>query len=218
MNAAVERYVPLVEFLGAALGSNTEIALHDFTDLEHSIVAIANGHVSNRKIGAPATDFALKIVNDYAPERGDIVSGYTSHSTDNRPLRSASYIIRDGGRTVGMLCINVDLSKFEQLERLSRDLLASYTPAVATREDHANATERLTPSTDDLVQATVTAHASELGKPIERLTQDERIEIVRKLNDNGVYLLKGAVAQTAQAMGISEPSVYRYLQKVRRAS
>ena len=90
MNVAVERYVPLVEFLGAALGSNTEIALHDFTDLEHSIVAIANGHVSNREIGAPATDFALKIVNDYAPERGDIVSGYTSHSTDNRPLRSAS--------------------------------------------------------------------------------------------------------------------------------
>lgn len=215
MDPAVERFVPIVDFLGRALGRNAEIALHDFSDPEHSLVAIANGHISGRSVGAPATDFALKILNDYAPERGDVVAGYISYSVDNRPLRSASYIIRGENRTAGMLCINVDVSQLELLEHLAHDILEGYAPA-NDQERSRSTSERLTSSSDDLVRNVVQAHALERGKPVEKLDQTDRIDIVRQLNDNGVFLLKGAVAEVAQAMGISEPSVYRYLQKVKR--
>ena len=42
------------------------------------------------------------------------------------------------------------------------------------------------------------------------------MEIIRDLNNNGMFLLKGAVATVAEVMGVSEPSVYRYLQKVKK--
>ena len=42
-NALLRQYVKLTEFLGAALGPDYEVALHDLTDKNRSIIAIANG-------------------------------------------------------------------------------------------------------------------------------------------------------------------------------
>jgi len=49
----------------------------------------------------------------------------------------------------------------------------------------------------------------------DRLSPQEKIEIVRELNELGVFLLKGGVSQVAVALSISEPTVYRYLQKLK---
>jgi predicted transcriptional regulator YheO len=46
------------------------------------------------------------------------------------------------------------------------------------------------------------------------MTPDEKIAIVRTLNDKGVFLLKGAVAVVARHLAASEATVYRYLQRV----
>lgn len=62
MRKELAPYVEMVEFLGEALGREYEIVLHDLTNPERSIVAIANGELSGRGIGGPVTDFALKIL------------------------------------------------------------------------------------------------------------------------------------------------------------
>ena len=54
------------------------------------------------------------------------------------------------------------------------------------------------------------------GLDVASLGQSDRVDVIRHLNGNGVFMLKGAVACAATALGISEPSVYRYLQKVRK--
>jgi predicted transcriptional regulator YheO len=48
------------------------------------------------------------------------------------------------------------------------------------------------------------------------MTQDEKVGVVRELERSGVFLLKGAVAHVAVALGTSEPTVYRYVKQVRR--
>ncbi|WP_238558869.1 helix-turn-helix domain-containing protein [Yersinia pestis] len=40
---------------------------------------------------------------------------------------------------------------------------------------------------------------------------DEKKEIVKKLNEKGVFLLKGAVAEVAMRLETSEQTIYRYL-------
>ena len=47
----LQQYVKLTEFLGHTLGPDYEVALHVLTDRNRSIVAIANSHVSGRKLG-----------------------------------------------------------------------------------------------------------------------------------------------------------------------
>lgn len=48
--------------LGAALGKDCEIVLHDLRYPDESVIAIANGDISSRKLRAPATDFILKLM------------------------------------------------------------------------------------------------------------------------------------------------------------
>ena len=55
-------YKHIVPFLGAALGKDCEVVLHDLRYPEESVIVIANGDISSRKLGAPATDFILKLM------------------------------------------------------------------------------------------------------------------------------------------------------------
>ena len=70
-NPLLQHYIKLTEFLGQALGPDYEVALHDLTDKNRSIIAIANNHVSGREIGAPLTNVALKILMDRSYETQD---------------------------------------------------------------------------------------------------------------------------------------------------
>lgn len=232
MNPTVQSYVVLVDFLEAVLGTNSEIVLHDFSDPDHSVVDIRNGAVSGRSAGAPATDFALKILNDpetYADRAW--TNSYRSLGPDGKPLRSASFFIREEGSIVGMLCVNTDMSTVRELEELASRISGAYglvpsgasatnsKPSVTGSDTSPAApidVESLTDSTGDLIAKNVAALAAERGSTPDALTQDGRIDIIRTLNANGMFLLKGAVASVAESMGISEPSVYRYLQKVRK--
>lgn len=225
MNLIVKRYVPLVSFLESILGSNSEIVLHDFSDPSHSIVDIRNGHVSGRAIGGPATDLALKIVRQGSQDDSPFISDYISHSATDKPLRSASLFIRDdAGNIVGMLCVNTDVSALERLEsaaaELSSLLLKQDSPwREQARQSPRNTpveVERLADSSQELVSRSVARLAADRGLAADHLAQSDRIDIIRELDANGMFLLKGAVADVAKAMEISEPSVYRYLQKVRK--
>ena len=57
-NALLRQYVKLTEFLGAALGPDYEVALHDLTDKNRSIIAVS--------IEEPDTEPVLEyVVNVY---------------------------------------------------------------------------------------------------------------------------------------------------------
>jgi len=43
------------------------------------------------------------------------------------------------------------------------------------------------------------------------LVMEEKKQIVKKLNDKGVFSLKGAVAEVARRLETSEQTIYRYL-------
>ena len=48
-----------------------------------------------------------------------------------------------------------------------------------------------------------------------RLSRQERVEAVRAIYEEGVFLMKGSVQTVAEEMDISVPTLYKYLQEVR---
>ena len=50
-NPLLQQYMKLTEFLGLTLGPDYEVALHDLTNKDRSIIAIANNYISGREIG-----------------------------------------------------------------------------------------------------------------------------------------------------------------------
>lgn len=113
MNPLLQQYVRLTDFLGQTLGPDFEIALHDLTNKERSIVAIVNNHISGREVGAPLTGFALQILKDKSYETSNYRLHYNGISATGKKLRSSTFFIKDNGRLIGMLCINFDDTRYE---------------------------------------------------------------------------------------------------------
>ena len=50
---------------------------------------------------------------------------------------------------------------------------------------------------------------------IDHMRRDDRVEVVRLLEAAGFFLLKGGINAAAERLGVSEPTIYRYLVQVR---
>ncbi|MGN0993808.1 MAG: transcriptional regulator [Butyricicoccus sp.] len=222
----LQQFSKLTEFLGRALGPDYEVALHDLTDKDCSIVAIANNHISGREIGAPLTNVALKIIADRSYLTSDYRVHYRGVSADGKMLRSSTFFIKDeAGALIGMLCINFDDSRYKAL---SDSILGLCHPDAFVETnflfDEQRLATQLLPEEPESFQHTprgvagseVASVLRDLNVAADRLTQDEKMEVVGVLESRGVFLLKGAVKDVAEALCCSPASVYRYLSKLRK--
>lgn len=106
----------LVEFFGLVLGPDYEVVLHDLTLEQPCVVAIANGQISGRTIGAPLTNVAMQLIKDEVYLREDWKANYQGISANGRILRCSTFFLKDeAGRLQGLLCINFDDSRYREL-------------------------------------------------------------------------------------------------------
>lgn len=228
LNPIFEQYIRLTEFLGQALGPDYEIALHDLTSKERSIIAIANGHVSGREVGAPLTNMALSILRDKSYERADYRLHYYGVSVNGKDLRSNTLYIKQDGKLVGMLCINFDDSRYRALstqllglchpDMFVSDVLPLNITGMEPPPASRPAPEKFRNSTDAVAVDAINRELERLGVTADRLTSDERLHIITALERDGIFLLKGAVRDVAAGLCCSQASVYRYLSQIKNAA
>ena len=212
------QYTALVKFLGAALGPDYEIVLHDINGKDQSVAAIANGRISGRNVGAPLTDKALRFIADKTYQDQDFLCNYTGRSKDERTLRASTMFIKDdGGRLIGMLCINFDPSRYQ---KASQDILklCGLDGEIFLEDNHLHPAGEVENFSDSLCEVTVPVLKRYLkdGIPPERLSQEEKMAIVKQLEERGIFLLKGAVNEVATRLHCSAASIYRYLGKINK--
>ncbi len=222
-------YKPLVAFLGESLGPDYEIVLHDLENETKSVIAIANGHISGRKIGDPITDRSLDLINRKLYKNHDFYTNYQGITRHNTVLRSSTMFIKnDEGTPVGLLCINFDDTRFIELHDLLLsvahpiDFLKKYsTHTLQNMEMYdslrasENITENLTPDINELMHNLYQTTVQDMNIPMDRLTQEERISVVKQLNEQGFFKLKGAVQYAARQLFCSTASIYRYLNELK---
>ena len=206
MNPFIQPFVSLVDCLADFLGDNAEIALHDLSNIEHSIVKIRNNHVSGRKVGDPATDLVMRQLQKSRSGASDYACNYFGSSRDGKTLRCASYFIRDGdARTVGVLCINLEIDQYLAARKFLDQFFAGpERAAVPIREN-------LGQSVDEMIESSLRAALKKRKSKTSRLSQEDKISVIKHIDRDGIFLIKGAVAKVAKRLRISEPSVYRYL-------
>ncbi len=219
-NTLLQQYVKLTEFLGQALGPDYEVALHDLTDKSRPIIAISNNHVSGREIGAPLANGAMQILMDNSAENGDYRLHGQVVSQNGRSLRSSAMFIKQNGKPVGMLSITFDDSRYIAV---SQDVLHLCHPdkfiadelQIEARDSSSMPAERFHDTAGSVAGEAVARELSALGVAADRLTLDERMRIISALSADGIFLLKGAVKDVADALCCSQASVYRYLSQLR---
>ena len=218
-------YTLLVDFLGHVMGPDYEIALHELKDDSNEIIAIANGELTGRHLGSPLSNKMLEYLAGNLSETQNYVLDFETVSATGKTMCSNSMLIRGrSGELTGFLCINFDASRYEELARKVMELcggglkrgVPSGTRLIADSNDPVEMPVRsgypmsIAGATASIVSQVVADYPVE----VDRLTQDEKMEIMDILNRKGVFLLKGSVSHVAQALHSSEASIYRYLGKL----
>ena len=108
--------------LQRTLGPLCEVAIHDFRDLDHSLVHL-EGSLTGRKLGAPITNIVVKAWRQQGDAVADLV-GYPSSTPGGKSLKSStSFLRRADGRVIGAFCMNVDLSDLLHFQAVLHPLL-----------------------------------------------------------------------------------------------
>ena len=80
-----------------------------------------------------------------------------------------------------------------------------------------NPVEILSSPLDEMIDMYIKECLEKMGFPsyflAERLNVDEKIKVVKYLQEKGTFKVKCAIVLVAEKLAVSEPTVYRYLKK-----
>jgi predicted transcriptional regulator YheO len=213
----IDEIKPFVSFLGAACGENYEVVLHDLREEKMGIVAIANGHISGRKVGGPPTDLALRLIAQEVWKTKDYICNYEGKTRDTRILHSSTFFIknRNKDKLLGMLCINIDTSVFTNLSGAVLRLTGLAPLNENTEPLESSQVENFYANIDEIIKSVFQEMGLDnVSNP--QLSQDDRLKIIERLMEHGIFLLRGSVSSVAEKLRCSEASAYRYIAMVKK--
>lgn len=194
----------LISGLARMMGENTEIVLHDLALGE--IVHIENGHVTGRRVGAKISKSIYEAIKR-EPDRTPYLIGYSSHTIYGKELKSSHFYISDEkGEDYALICINHDIS----LLRAARDelnaIIGTQRPDLPS-EESGNYIQVMTKR--------AIWEEIEKAKPFSADSREAKLEIVRRLDEKGVFDVKDAMQQICELLEISQATLYNYQREVR---
>lgn len=214
MNESIKKYISIADFLGEVLGENTEIIIHDLTNYDNSIVHIVNGHISNRKIGDPITDLVLEFIATESKGNKQFICNYNSKTIEGRLLYSSTFFIRnESNDIVGALCLNSDYHEVKKSLSFLTSLLPNYVDDKILTLN--NIKENLNSNPQEFTLNKIDEIINQFDVDPSRMTTDEKTEVIGTLNDCGVFNIRGSVQEVATKLQMSEPSIYRYIKKIK---
>lgn len=194
----------LVPQIARSIGPNCEVVLHDNRTPPPRILAIGNGHVTQRGAGDLMTQ--ISIADTEMHDSREPLFNYESVTPQGTQLRVSTLPVRVDGVTAAYLSINFATSDL---------IMAQNALAQLTRtEPHAKQIhETFLPSSLQMHEVIERA-MQDFARPGHLLTRQERIALMHRLNSQGVLRLRGAVRDIATRLRISRAAVYGYLKLV----
>ncbi|MCZ0070346.1 helix-turn-helix transcriptional regulator [Bacillus sonorensis] len=210
----LNRYIPFAKTLGEMFGPNCEVVIHDLTTPQSSVIFTVNNHVTGREVGQSFDHLVKKVLlSDEFKE--DYLAGYEIQTDDQRMIKSSTTLIRDcNDRVSGAFCINYDMNVMIQMKEMLEALMPHnekdthiQTPNAKNQETSIQNVEEIT---NQLIEQIVANRKHSLMK------RREKIELIRFMDEKGIFLMKGAVDKVADQLGISKVTVYSYLDEVKK--
>ncbi|NQT57841.1 MAG: helix-turn-helix domain-containing protein [Bacteroidetes bacterium] len=208
----LQSYIPILDFLGAYLGPNTEISLFDTSKIIHTVNSIDD----LKKVGMEIEDLELKFITEKGWETRDWVVNYRSLTKDKKQLRSATYFIKsaDKKNLLGMITINMLVNDLMDMRRVLNLLINGFDTEEVVEHHEPRFLESFNNSFEDLMNNVIKEVVSRYNIPPDRLSAEEKLHIVRVLDSKGTFLIKGSVSEVAKILNSSEATIYRYLNQL----
>ena len=182
-----------------------EVVIHDFSDLERSIIHI-EGNISGRKVGGGATDLLLTQAR-IGKTAGDF-HNYQTFLPNGKKMKSCTMFLRDeDGKAYGAFCINLNIGVFAGFHRILGELLAL--------EAGSEVSETLSDDIQQTIHIMLMKAVNEIGAELPIMSKADKIDLIARLDEKGAFQVKRAVPLIAEELGLSRSTIYNYLTKAR---
>ena len=196
----LEPHLPVCEAIVALFHPLAEVTVHDIR--RDRIVAIWNP-ISERKVGDRSL---IDELPEYA-EDARVVGPYPKALADGRAITSVSVVLHNAkGTARGLLCINFDRSPLDGVI----ELLTRFAAPVQDRPPELfdrNWREHIVLLVDEECRAR--------GLRRDRLTREQRLTLVRLMDERGLFSTRHAASHAARALGVSRTTIYALLKEAR---
>jgi predicted transcriptional regulator YheO len=180
-----------------------EVVIHDFDDLEHSIVFIA-GNLTDRSVGGAATDLLLACVKHGDTDKD--LDSYLTSLPSGRIMKSSTIFLRDeAGYAYGAFCVNVDVTAFITFRK--------QLGAFLTVEEKGEVSELFSDDIRETIEAMIAETMYEIGDRQPLISRESKVKLVARLSEKGAFQVKKAVPIVADLLGLSRATVYNYLRE-----
>ncbi|WGE71708.1 transcriptional regulator [Actinobacillus equuli subsp. haemolyticus] len=205
-HAILASYFPIVDGIAALIGEHCEIVLHSLEFLENSAIYIANGHNTDRKIGSPLTDKALKSLHQMKTD--SVSKPYFTRSKGGVLMKSVTVAIRNSKQhVIGFICININL------DVPASQFLSAF---IAPLQDDEDTAVNFASSVEDLVAQTIEHTIEETMADRNVANNNKNRHIVVSLYEKGIFDIKDAINQVADRLNISRHTVYLYIRQIKQ--
>lgn len=178
-------------------GENCEVAISQ----DRVVVAIFNGHVSNRTVGSPIGEEADERIDNAAD--GSYVNYSKNNVNDPKYNLKASTITLELDGKFTTFCINYDTRLASQVQQTLSDFLTisgvKSTPVSKTVE----------PIEEDFFEV-----VNKLNKPIHLMNKQDRLEIVKSLYEKGSLNYQKSILKISKLLGVTRYTIYNYLNEL----
>jgi len=208
MKTELKRSLSIAETFAKLLHPFAEVVIHD---LEKDRIEAIYNPFSRREVG----DNSYLDRWDFTVDPDENVIGpYEKINYDGRRLKSISLVLRnDKGKAVGFLCINMDVSVFENYQNQLQAFLSN--------NDKTISKEKQSLFKDDLyeqINTFVQNYCREKHLSLENLGRDDRQDLILKLKNEGAFNGKNAPSYIARILNVSRATVYNYLKEMEEAA
>lgn len=207
--ALFDNAINMARTLTRTLGRLCEIAVHDFQDLEHSLIHIEGG-LTGRTSGAPITNVVIKAWRQHGDAVENLV-GYPASTRNGRTLKSSTCFIRNSnGKVIGAFCLNLDITDFQNFQSAMQSFIRMET--TTNRDTPEAIASSLSETTESIIETAI----KRAGRHPVSMTREEKKEFVRILDEEGAFLMKGMVQHVAKILQVSIFTIYNYMRQANK--
>ena len=207
----LDRYIPVTEFIAEMMGPDTEVILYSVTD--RSVYYVINPMDEEMVVGSGLRSLERRFLENRLYDHESFVVNYRALSKHRNKLKSATLFLRgDNRQLIAMLTVNANVDRLVELRDMLNEMVSGHRPY-----DNQHGTSfynSFEVSVEGIVSTTIRKELDKYKVPPDRLSQQEKIEIMRCPDQQGIFLVKGAIVEVAKSLQTTETTIYRYLNKL----
>jgi len=192
-------YRPIAEAISLLLFPHAEVVIHN---LKTGCIEAIFNNLSKRAIGDDSLLDEIKQLSDTQ----NVFPPYFKSNWDGRKIKSVTAVLRNPhGKAIGLLCINLDISKFEEMQLFILDLIkpAEEKPNFLFKNDWK-----------EKINIYVSSYLKQHALRLESLNKAEKKKLLLALHEEGAFNTKNAASYVADVLQISRATVYNYLKDI----